>query len=42
MSIRDDVWFEVWSVDGEDMAPSYLLVVTPDKVRRGYVVVHDP
>ena len=42
MSIRDDIWFEVWFIEGEDIAPSYLLVVTPDRVRREYVVVHDP
>jgi hypothetical protein len=42
MSIRDDNWFEVWFVEGGDMAPAYLLIVKPDKIRRGYVVVYDP
>ena len=42
MSISDDRWFEVWFVEGEDVAPTYLLIVTPDKNRPGYVVVVDP
>lgn len=42
MSIYDDIWFEVWYDEGQDIAPSYLLVVTPDKDRPGFVVVRDP
>jgi hypothetical protein len=42
MSISDDRWFEVWCDEGEDVAPGYLLIVTPDKKRPGYVVVLDP
>lgn len=42
MSIRDDVWFEVWFTEGGDTEPAYLLVVKPDKTNRGNVVVLDP
>ncbi len=42
MSISDDRWFEVWFSEGEDVAPAYVLIVTPDKKKPGQVVVLDP
>ncbi len=42
MSISKDRWFEVWYVDGEDVEPSSLLIVTPDRSNPGLVVVLDP
>jgi hypothetical protein len=42
MSISEDRWFEIWFTDGEDIVPTYLLLVSPDKERPGGVVVNDP
>jgi hypothetical protein len=42
MSISEDKWFEVWFVDGTDVAPTYLLIVSTDEREPGNVVVRDP
>lgn len=42
MSTFEDRWFEVWVDEGEDLCPTWVLIVTPDTTRRGYVVVYDP
>lgn len=42
MAIYDDRWFEVWYIDGIDVIPSHLLVVTPNPEDRSRVVVIDP
>jgi len=41
MSVSDR-WFEVWFDQGEDLLPTYLLVVIPDTARPGLVLVCDP
>jgi len=40
--ISQDRWFEVWFDQGEDLLPTYLLVVIPDIARPGLVLVCDP
>ena len=42
MSTSQDKWFEVWFDQGEDLLPTYLLIVIPDKARPGLVLVCDP
>jgi hypothetical protein len=41
MSISEDRWFEVWYSQGEDLLPTWLLVVFPES-RSGRVLVCDP
>jgi hypothetical protein len=42
MSTSEDRWFEVWFSPGEDLRPTWLLVVTPDTANPGRVLVFDP
>jgi len=42
MSTSEDRWFEVWYSQGEDLLPTCLLVVIPDKAHRERVLVCDP
>jgi hypothetical protein len=42
MSTSEDRWFEVWFDQGEDVLPTWLLIVTPDVANPGLVLVHDP
>ena len=42
MSTFEDRWFEVWFSEGEDLRPTWLLVVTPEAGRPGSFVVYDP
>lgn len=42
MGVSQDKWFEVWFSEGVDVAPSWLLIVTPDKNDSSSVVVLDP
>ena len=42
MTTSEDRWFEVWYSDGEDLRPTWLLVVTPDLSRPGNYLVYDP
>jgi len=42
MSTFEDRWFEVWFSPGEDLRPTWLLIVTPDRATPGHVVVYDP
>jgi hypothetical protein len=42
MSTTQDRWFEVRFDQGEDLLPTYLLVVIPDAARPGLVLVLDP
>ncbi|HKO98276.1 MAG TPA: hypothetical protein VJU86_14860 [Pyrinomonadaceae bacterium] len=42
MSNSEDRWFEVWFDQGEDVLPTYLLIVIPDPANPGLVVVCDP
>jgi hypothetical protein len=42
MSTSQNNWFEVWFDEGEDLLPTYLLIVIPDKTRPGFVLVCDP
>jgi hypothetical protein len=38
----DDKWFEVWFSEGTEVVPYYLLIVTPDQINAGQVLVLDP
>ena len=38
----EDKWFEVWYTDGEDVIPTYLLVVTPNPNKSNHVLIVDP
>ena len=42
MSISEDRWFEVWFDQGEDVLPTWLLIVIPDAANPGLVLVCDP
>lgn len=42
MAIYDDKWFEVWWLQGVDITPSHLVIVTPNPENRGRVMVIDP
>ena len=42
MATSEDRWFEVWYSQGEDLFPTWLLVVVPDKQYPGRVLVCDP
>lgn len=42
MSISEDRWFEVWYSQGEDVLPTWLLIVTPDPANSALVLVRDP
>jgi hypothetical protein len=42
MSSSPNRWFEVWFDQGEDLLPTYVLIVIPDKARPGLVLVCDP
>jgi hypothetical protein len=41
MATYEDKWFEVWYADGIDVAPSHLLIVTPNPENRSRVLVID-
>jgi hypothetical protein len=38
----EDRWFEIWYDQGDDVLPSYLLVVAPDATNPSLVLVCDP
>lgn len=40
--IHENKWFEVWFSEGEDVVPTYLLIVTPDPENTSQVIVLDP
>jgi hypothetical protein len=42
MAIYDDKWFEVRYSDGVDVAPTYLLIVTPNPKDTGRILIMDP
>ena len=42
MATFEDKWFEVWYSQGEDVIPTYLLIVTPDPNQSDLVLVFDP
>ena len=42
MSIKDDRWFEVWYIDGVDVIPSCLYIVSPNPDRSGRIRVLVP
>ena len=42
MGTSEDRWFEVWYSQGEDLLPTWLLVVVPDNTEHGRVLVCDP
>ncbi len=42
MSTSEDRWFEVWYSQGEDLLPTSLLVVVPDKTDGERILVCDP
>lgn len=42
MATYEDRWFEVWFSDGEELGPTWLLIVTPDLSKPGCFVVYDP
>ena len=41
MATSKDRWFEIWFSQGEDLLPTWLLVVIPDK-STSQVLIHDP
>ena len=41
MATSEDRWFEVWFCQGEDLLPTWLLVVIHDKAT-SQVLIHDP
>jgi hypothetical protein len=42
MAIYDDKWFEIWYVDGVDVTPSHLLIVTPNPKSASQILIIDP
>lgn len=42
MSFKEDKWFEIWFAEGEDVGPSYLLILKSDTATPGQVIVIDP
>ena len=42
MGTREDRWFEVWFSQGEDLLPTWLLVVIPDVSASNQMLIHDP
>lgn len=42
MATYEDKWFEVWYSDGEDVNPTYLLIVTPNPKNPSQILVIDP
>jgi hypothetical protein len=42
MATSENKWFEVWYTEGEDVIPTYLLIVTPDPRQPDLVQVVDP
>lgn len=42
MSTSEERWFEVWYSQGEDVLPTWLLIVTADPSNPGLVLVYDP
>jgi hypothetical protein len=42
MATYEDRWFEIWYADGIDIAPSHLLIVTPNLENLRRVLVVDP
>ena len=42
MATYEDKWFEIWYSDGEDVVPTYLLIVTPNPHANGQILVLDP
>jgi hypothetical protein len=42
MATYEDRWFEVWWLQGVDITPSHLVIVTPDPKDRSRVLVLDP
>ena len=42
MAIYDDKWFEIWYVDGVDVTPSHLLIITPNPNKPNQIQIIDP
>jgi hypothetical protein len=42
MATSDDKWFEVWYFEGDEILPSYLLVVSTNVENRSEILVTDP
>lgn len=42
MSISEDKWFEVWYLQGVDVTPSCLYIVTPSPKNPGQTIILDP
>ena len=42
MATPEDKWFEIWFEEGEDVSPTYLLIVMPDQKKPDQVLVLDP
>jgi hypothetical protein len=41
MSNSNKKWFEIWFVEGVDLLPAYLVVVTPDPDNHNEIIVID-
>ena len=42
MATYKDKWFEIWYSEGEDIIPTYLLVVTPNPENLSRILIIDP
>lgn len=42
MATYEDKWFEIWYVDGVDIVPHHLLIVTSNPENRSRVLIIDP
>jgi hypothetical protein len=42
MSTSENRWFEVWYSQGENLIPTWILIVVPDESRPGRILIHDP
>ena len=42
MATSEYKWFEIWFAEGEDVAPTYMLLVMPDPKQPERILVLDP
>jgi hypothetical protein len=42
MATSEEKWFEIWFAEGEHVAPTYLLLITPDPKQLEQILVLDP
>ena len=42
MATYEDKWFEIWFTEGQDIVPTYLLLVMPDPKDPHQVLILDP